>query len=151
MRANVTPAERSIAKETVTLELEEPMYRAARRVAEVTGQPLEDVLRGSIAHALPPLDVVPADEATDLAALALLDDGALWRAARSELEAAQQAEMKDLLSRQSDGELNEPGFVRLHELLETYGRLTVRKAHAYLLLARRGYRVPMQEGSGPSP
>jgi len=27
--------------------------------------------------------------------------------------------------------------------MQLYGRLMVRKAHAYLLLARRGYRVPM--------
>lgn len=39
----------------------------------------------------------------------------------------------------------------LQELLDTYGQLTVRKAHAYLLLARRGYRVPMQEEPGQSP
>jgi hypothetical protein len=51
------------------------------------------------------------------------------------------------LSRQSEGELEAPGVARLQELLDAYGRLTVRKAHAYLLLARRGYRVLTQEGS----
>jgi len=137
-----------MAVETVTLELEEPIYQAARRVAEATGQPLETVLRMSIAHALPPLDDVPPESATDLAALALLDDGALWRAARSEFTAARQAELRDLLERQSSGELDDPGEARLHEFLGDYGRLTVRKAHAYLLLARRGYRTPAQEDPG---
>lgn len=140
-----------MAIETVTLELDEPLYRAARRFAEITGQPFDDVLRTSIAHALPPLDDVPAEQVNDLAALALLDDGALWRAARAELEATQQAELGDLLRRQDGGELDSPGLTRLHELLETYGRATVRKAHAYLLLARRGYRVPMQESPATSP
>jgi hypothetical protein len=139
-----------VAIETVTLELDEPIYRAARRVADMTGQPLDDVLRTSIAHALPPLDDVPADEAADLAALVLLDDGGLWRAARSELEVEQQAELQELLSRQGNGDLDPPCDARLHELLDAYGRLTVRKAHAYLLLARRGYRVPMQVVAGSS-
>jgi hypothetical protein len=64
--------------ETVTLELDEPIYRAARQVADATGQPLDAVLLRSIVHALPPLDDVPVEEAADLVALALLDDGALW-------------------------------------------------------------------------
>ena len=119
-----------MTSETVTLQLPEAIYRAARRVAEATHQPLDDV---------------PADQAADLAALALLDDGALWRVARGELESARQAELHDLLNRQSAGELDAASSGRLQELLDAYGRLTVRKAHAYLLLARRGYRVPMQE------
>ena len=130
--------------QTVTLDLEEPIYRAARRVAEVTGQSLDDVLRASIAHALPPLDDLPPDDATDLAALALLDDGALWRAARAELGRLSRPSCGQLLDQQSAGELEAPSLGRLGELLDGYGRLTVRKAHAYLLLARRGYRVPMQ-------
>lgn len=140
-----------MAAERVTLELEEPIYRAARQVADATGQPLDAVLRTSIAHALPPLDDVPTGQAADLAALALLGDGALWRTARSALDAAQQAELRDLLDRQGGGELGGAGEARLQELLDEYGRLTVRKAHAYLLLARRGYRIPTQEDSGRSP
>ena len=135
-----------MASETVTLQLPEAIYRAVRRVAEATHQPLDAVLQATIAHTLPPLDDVPADQAADLAALALLDDGALWRVARGELESARQAELRDLLNRQSAGELDASSAGRLQELLDAYGRLTVRKAHAYLLLARRGYRVPMQEG-----
>nr|MBA2449910.1 hypothetical protein [Chloroflexota bacterium] len=50
-----------MATETVTLQLPESLYRAARQVAEATHQPLDAVLLASIAHALPPLD-----------------DGALW-------------------------------------------------------------------------
>lgn len=136
-----------MAGETVTLELEETVYRTARRLADLTGRSLDDVLRASIASALPPLNDLPPEEASDLAALALLDDGALWRTARSELPAAQQSQLRDLLDRQSDGSMEPGDEVRLQELLDQYGRLTIRKAHAYLLLARRGYRVPMQEDS----
>lgn len=137
-----------MATQTVTLQLPDSIYRTARRVAEATRQPLEAVLQASIAHALPPLDDVPPDQAADLAALALLDDGALWRAARATMGAKEQAEMHELLDRQGRGVLASTQATRLDEALQRYGQLTVRKAHAYLLLARRGYRVPMQEADG---
>ena len=133
-----------MATETVTVQLPESLYRTARRVAEATRQPLETVLQVSIAHALPPLDDVSVDRAAELAALALLDDGALWREARAALDDAEQTEMHALLDSQGRRELATAEAARLDELLQSYGLLTVRKAHAYLLLARRGYRVPMQ-------
>jgi len=132
----------------VTLELPGPLYRFARQVAEATKQPVEAVLRDSIAHTLPPLDDVSPEEAAELAELAGFDDATLWREAHATMTAAEQAEMHDLLDRQGAGELPSTEPARLRDLLDTYGRLTVRKAHAYLLLARRGYRVPMQEGLG---
>ena len=87
-----------MATETVTLRLPESIYRAARRVVDATGQPLDAVLEACIAHALPPLDDVSEDQAAELAALALLDDGALWRAARATMSPQEQAEMHRLLS-----------------------------------------------------
>jgi hypothetical protein len=131
--------------QTVTLELPETLYRFARQMAEATQTPLEVVLRDSIAHTLPPLDDVTPGEATELARLASLDDSALWREARAMMDATKQAEMDKLLDRQGAGELTSSEHTRLQDLLDTYGQLMVHKAHAYLLLARRGYRVPMQE------
>jgi|GEM_PF-6201212 len=101
-------------------------------------------LRKSIALALPPLDDVPPEEADELAAMALLNDASLWREARNSLAAEQQTELQNLLDRQAEGELSPQDKSRLQELLDAYGRLTVRKAHAWLLLARRGYRIPPQ-------
>jgi predicted transcriptional regulator len=134
--------------QAVTLELPEPLYRFARQVADATKQPLEAVLRDSISHTLPPFDDVSPEEAAELAKLAALDDAALWRKARAMMNEAEQAEMHELLDRQEAGELTSAEHARLRDLLATYGSLTVRKAHAYLLLARRGYRVPMQENPG---
>jgi len=131
--------------QTVTLELPETLYRFARQMAEATQTPLEVVLRDSIAHTLPPLDDVAPGEATELARLASLDDSALWREARTMMDATKRAEMDKLLDRQGAGELTSTEHARLQDLLDTYGQLMVHKAHAYLLLARRGYRVPMQE------
>ena len=130
--------------QTITLKLPASLYRSAHQMAKATHRPLEAVLQESIALALPPLDDVPAHEAAELAAMALLDDADLWREARAALTTDQQAELQGLLDRQEEEELSPQDKSRLQELLDAYGRLTVRKAHAWLLLARRGYQVPTQ-------
>ena len=131
--------------QTIALELSESLYRSARQVAQATQKPLETVLQDSIAHTLPPLDDVSPEQATALAKLTNLDDAALWRESRATMDMAEQAEMHDLLDRQGAGELTSAERTRLQDMLDTYGRLMVRKAHVYLLLARRGYRVPLHE------
>jgi hypothetical protein len=131
--------------QVVTLELPKSLFRVARQVADVTGQSVESVLQASIAHALPPLDDVPPDEAAELAALALLGDANLWQVARAIMPAEDQTEVHALLDCQGAGELTPVEHSRLQALMEIYGRITVRKAHASLLPARRGYRVAMQE------
>ncbi len=133
--------------ETETVELRIPLslYRAARQVARVTHQSVDAVLQASIAHALPPLDDLSQAEAVELAMLSVLDDGALWQATREELTPDEQAEMHRLLDRQAAKGLDSAERDSLDALLESYGRITVRKAHAYLLLARRGYHVPTQD------
>lgn len=128
--------------QTITLRLPEPIYRTARQMALVARRPIEAVLQDSLAAMLPPLDDVGPDEAIELAGLALLSDAALWQEARALITQAEQIEMQDLLDRQGTGTLQPTEQSRLHELMRIYGRLMVRKAHACLLLARRGYRVP---------
>jgi len=131
--------------QTITLKLPEPLYRSARQVAEATRRPLEAILTDSIARMLPPLDDVSPAEAAELAKLASFDDASLWREARATTNPVEQAKIHELLDRQGASELAPAERVRLQDLLDVYGRLMVRKAHAYLLLARRGYRVPTQE------
>lgn len=129
--------------QTITLRLPEPLFRTARQMAQVTKRPIEAVLQDGLAAMLPPLDDVGPDEAAELAGLALLNDAALWREARALMTTSEQAETRTLLDRQSEGALRSDEQPRLQELMQLYGRLMVRKAHAYLLLARRGYHVPM--------
>ncbi len=131
--------------QTIALELSEPLYRSARQVARATQKPLEVVLQDSIARSLPPLDDVSPKEAAELAQLACLDDATLWRKARATMDEVEQARLHELLDRQGAGELTSAERASLQRLLDLYGQLMVHKAHAYLLLARRGYRVPMQE------
>lgn len=131
--------------QSVTIELPEHLYRSARQLAQATRRPLADILQESLANTLPPLDDVSPDEAEALAQLSTLDDAALWREAQASLPAGQQTELEDLLVRQSAGKLDEEEQAQLEALQAEYGRLLVRKSHAWLLLARRGYKVPMQD------
>ena len=131
--------------QTVTLELTEVVYQNAQRLARASPKSVEVILQDSTAHTLPPLDDMSPDEAGQMAQLALLDDASLWREARQMLTREQEQDLRDLLHRQDESALTPKQRTRLEQLMDSYGRLTVRKAHAYLLLARRGYRVPMQE------
>ncbi len=131
--------------QTITLELSESLYRSARQIAEVTKRPIEEIVQESLTHTLPPLDDVEPDEAVTLARMSTLDDTALWEEANRILSSKEQTEMQTLLDRQNAGELTETETVRLQLLMGKYGRLLVRKSHAWLLLARRGYRVPVQK------
>lgn len=130
---------------TVTLELPESLYRSARRVAEATRRPLADVVLDSLSHNLPPLDDLPADQVEELARLSSLEDGDLWREAQSTLSPEEQSDLEALLEAQGSDGLKANEQARLDALMDAYGRSLVRKSHAWLLLARRGYRVPVQD------
>lgn len=131
--------------QTITLELSESLYRSAKHIAEVTKRPIEEIVEESLAHTLPPLDDVEADDAEILARLSSLDDIALWEEADKVLPTEEEGELDTLLSRQNAGELKGDETVRLQYLMDEYGRLLVQKSHAFLLLARRGYKVPVQK------
>lgn len=130
--------------QTITLDLPDHLYQAAYKLAQATQRPLSDVLQDILAHSLPPLDDVSPEEADVLAHLSSLDDSALWQASRATMLQSQQDELRTLLDAQAEGEITSDEAERLQELMDVYGRLLVRQAHAWLLLARRGYRVPIQ-------
>jgi len=130
--------------QTITLDLPDHLYQAANRLAQATQRPLREVLQDTLAHALPPLDDALPEEADVLAHMSSLDDPTLWQASRATMPEGQQDELRTLLDAQGEGDITPEQAERLQELMEEYGRLLVRQAHAWLLLARRGYRVPIQ-------
>ncbi|MEZ4729135.1 MAG: hypothetical protein R3E79_18530 [Caldilineaceae bacterium] len=130
---------------TVMVELPESLYQSATQLAQVTNQSLGTILQESLAHTLPPLDDLPVHEVQALAHLSLLKDDELWRISAETLTVDEQAELDVLLYGQSAGNLSLRQQSSLQKLLDRYGDLLVRRAHAWLLLARRGYHVPVQE------
>ena len=134
-----------MSTQTVTLQLPEHLYRSASQLARVAKRPLADILQDSLSHTLPPLDDVTPEEAEELARLSQLSDAELWRVTKTALPPEKQEKLASLLTRQSAGELGQDDLAELDGLQNEYGRLLVRQSHAWLLLARRGYKVPMQD------
>ncbi len=73
----------------VTLAVSDEVYEYARRIAETTAQPIEQILQQRLEAALP-LPRLPAHEEAELAALRLLSDDTLWTIAAEQMPRAQQ-------------------------------------------------------------
>jgi predicted transcriptional regulator len=130
---------------SITVDLPQAIFDSVDRVARATHRSPEAVVKTMLAHALPPLDDVAPEEADALAALALLDDATLWQIARGQLPQESQEKLESLLELQSQNQLSAGQQSELQNLLDEYGKEMVRKAHANLLLARRGFQVTPQE------
>ena len=90
---------------------------------------------------MPIADELPPDLAEAISPLALLDDEALWRAARSHLPAEASSQMEKLhLKRQREG-LSEAEQQTLAGLVRQYERAMLVRAQAAALLKQRGYDV----------
>jgi len=87
------------------------------------------------------LDDLPPELADEMAALALLNDTALWRVARRTLPSDQQEQMDTLLQEKGRGQLLPEGQQVLDQLLAEYERAVLTRAHAAVLLQQRGYDV----------
>lgn len=131
-------------RETITLTLPKSLFAWASRVAKVTNQSVEAVVMDYVENSLPPLDDIPPEEIENLVELSLMDDAALWRASEVQMPIAHQKSLSELLESQNERPLTKAEQTHLHALMQEYGQLMVQKAHAWLLLARRGYQVPVQ-------
>lgn len=132
--------------QSVTLRLPEAIYRRLQRTAEMTHQPLEDVVLQTILGNLPPsVDEAPPELRDELIALQTLAEDELWAVARSTMNPDQQRRLEHLLRKNSRGTLTQRECEELERLGEEVDRLTVRKAYAYALLRWRGYPVPTLE------
>jgi hypothetical protein len=99
-----------------------------------------------LAEAVPPLaDDLPSPWHEELKVLEGLDDDALWQIAQSQLPPASQRLYSDLLHKNSQGTITEHEKTELHALGEQARRLTLKKAHAYMLLKWRGHDVSLPE------
>ena len=89
--------------QTVTLNLPSPLYNRLKHRADQAHRTVEDELIQVVATAVPVGDELPADLSEAISPLSLLDDDALWQAARTHLPAQTAAQMEDLhLKRQRE-------------------------------------------------
>lgn len=131
--------------QTVTLELPQTIYLPARRMAEVTNRPLEDLLVCALEASLPPLDGLPSELVEDLVGLESLDDESLRQVMVSKVPTAQQDELDRLLRKNQAGTLTEQERQKLDRLQREADRVMLRKARAAVLLRFRGHRLPTLE------
>lgn len=127
--------------QAVVLRMPDELYHRIEQRAALAHRSVEEELLDVIAIAVEIPGDLPSDLAEALAPMPLLDDQALWRAARSHLEAETAAELERLnMKRQRDG-IVEAEEQRRRLLLRQYERAMLVRAQAAALLKARGYDV----------
>ena len=129
--------------QTVTLGLSDETLQRYQRGATAAHKQLAECLAERLMDAVPPLpDDLPSPLREALREIERLDDAALWQIAQSQLPPARQRLHSRLLAKQS----HRPLTARETDLLRGIGAearlLTLKKAHAYMLLRWRGHTLP---------
>jgi plasmid stability protein len=125
----------------ITIRLPNLLYQKLKARAEQTQRSVEAEALDALVAAVPAVDDLPADLEASLAQLALLDDEALWRAARTTLAADAAQQLEDLhLKRQREG-LTEHEAQAAAALVQQYERVMLVRAQAAALLKQRGHDV----------
>jgi hypothetical protein len=127
-----------------TVTVPEEVYNRARRIAEETSQPVEQVLIDHLKNLPESLPVLPPDEQEELDALKHLSDDALWTIARDQMPQDVQDRMQILMDKNSLGTISPEEYTELEGYVERGNRLMVRKAEAAGLLMERGYTFTQQ-------
>lgn len=132
--------------ESVTVQLPQETLQRFRRGAGAAGKPLEEFLADRLMDAVPPLpeDIPPALR-EEMDALEQSDEAALRKVAESRLPTGRQRLYSRLLTKNSAGTITAGERRKLEALGEEARQLTLKKAHAYLLLKWRGYAIPSPE------
>ena len=132
-----------MTEHTVTLALPEELYRELEAQAQVGAVGIDQVVLGTLRRHLPPVENDLAPEVrVELRAMDYLSDDALWQIATASMNSDKVALWDLLLERKGAGELTPEGQDLLNRLRAEGELLTLRKAHAYVLLKARGHSVP---------
>jgi hypothetical protein len=124
--------------QAITLELPEPLFQRAQRIAHLTQRSLDGLLVSALDNALPPLSPdLPPDLAADLAGWATLDDVALRAIADATLPTDQQERFSELVHRDAAGSLTPAEQQEWWVLQEEVYRVSAHKSKAHYLLEQR--------------
>lgn len=140
-----------MASQAVTVNLPGPLYERLARRAITTHRTLEAELVDAVTTSFPEEpDALPVDMAEAIAALHLLDDEALWRAARASLSSEEAAELEELHRRRQRGGLSASETEGLAMLMKEYTRSMLVRARSAALLKQRGHDVSvLRQGHEP--
>jgi hypothetical protein len=126
---------RAMAAPTLTLQLPDPLYARLEERARRANRSVEDELLDTLAVA------VPDDPANAVADLHLLDDAALWQAARGRLAAAALERLGELNDLRQRAGLSAAEAAEAAALTRQYEQAVLVRARAAALLRARGHDV----------
>lgn len=125
----------------ITISVPDLLYRKLQARAEQTQRSVEAEALDALVALVPTVDELPADVEASLAQLALLDDAALWGAARTTFPTEAARHLENLhLKRQREG-LTDSETETATALLHQYERAMLVRAQAAALLKQRGHDV----------
>jgi hypothetical protein len=126
----------------LTINLPESTFQRLAQLAELTHQPLAELVIQSITGNLPPaVDSTPVDIQAELLAMQRLSADDLRKIAQSQIELAQQERHLELLGYNQAGSLTRTEQQELQQLSLAADRLMLKKAHACALLRWLGQPI----------
>lgn len=130
-----------VSAQAVTVSLPSPLYERLSRRAQRARRTVEAELIDAVATLPDEPDELPADMAEAIAALHLLADDDLWRAAGQHLAADKATLIEELhIKRQREG-LSASEVEALATLMKEYTRIMLVRSRAAALLRQRGHDV----------
>ncbi len=130
----------------LTINLPDSVFQQLSAIAELTKQPLSDLVLQSIASNLPPsVNSAPPEIQADLLQMQTLSVESLRKIASTQVSPAQQDEHVVLLDKNSAGTLTDSEQTRLRELRNLADQLMLKKAHACAILRWRGKPIRITE------
>ncbi|MEL7359024.1 MAG: hypothetical protein AAFN40_21000 [Cyanobacteria bacterium J06560_6] len=119
----------------LTINLPDSVAQRLRTVAELTEQPLSELVLQSIANNLPPnVNNAPSEMRAELLKMQALSIDDLRKVAKAQMSPEQQNEHVLLLHKNAEGTLTDSEQTRLHELRNLADQLMLKKAHACAIL-----------------
>jgi len=132
--------------QSLTLFLSDDIYRYLHEIADLTRQPVGELVAQSLKGNLPPrLADAPTELQPELLAMQTLPDGELREIAISQIPPEQQDRHQELLSKNEEGTLTGAERIELAGLRLNADRLMLQKAYAWSLLRWRGYPIPARD------
>lgn len=123
---------------SVSVDIPQSLYQRLEQASAHLSKPVQEVLNETLQAALPPIEEMPEAIRSEVSALDSLDVAALEKVAESAMTHDDQQTMDHLLDLQRMRSLDDGEMARLETLRVEYGRILLRKARAFALLAERG-------------
>lgn len=122
---------------SIAVQIPQTLYHRLEQAAVRLQKPVESLLVETLQAALPAVDEIPLDIRAEISTLDQLDNPTLRQIAGSEMSQEDQQTLEQLLDLQSMRPLNPEETIQLARLRTEYGRVLLRKARAFSLLAER--------------